>query len=219
LNYNNIYFRCVKENSPEKLPVSSARLESLGDGIFAVAMTILILDIRIPGDMHIHTLQDFKQNFSPLLPNLLCYIISFIVLGIMWFGHRMMFEYISRMNRYFIFLGVLFYAVICFVPFTTKLLASDTEGWYNIFLYGANLSICNITLFLQWNYGINNVNLLHRELPNEVRNQARLLFLLSPVVYSIAIIIAWWFPVVSLWIFVVTPVLYLLPNKLDKYLP
>jgi uncharacterized membrane protein len=209
----------VKENEPQKLPVSSARLESLGDGIFAVAMTILILDIHLPTNLHIHTLRDFKQNFSPLLPNLLCYIISFIVLGIMWFGHRMMFEYISRMNRYFIFLGVLFYAVICFVPFTTKLLASDTEGWYNILLYGLNLSICNISLFAQWAYGISNRNLMHRELPDEVRRQANLLFLLSPVVYSIAIIVALWFPVISLWIFVVTPVLYLLPNKLDKYLP
>jgi uncharacterized membrane protein len=154
-----------------------------------------------------------------LWPDFLCYMISFVVLGIMWFGHRMMFEYIGRTNRYFIFLGVLFYMVVCLVPFSTKFLASDTLKWYAILVYGLNLSMCNITLFAQWTYAINNASLMHKELPGEVRKEAKILFLLSPVVYSIAIGISFFASVISIGIYAITPVLYLLPNKLDKYLP
>ena len=200
------------------LHMASGRLEALGDGIFSVAMTILVFELGQ------HAVQGNNWNdFSTAMRNssdgFICYMISFVVLGIMWFGHRMMFEYIGRTNRYFIFLGVLFYLVVCLVPFSTILLTKNILKWYAIMVYGINLSLCNITLFAQWTYGINKPVLMHRELPNEVRREARILFLLSPIVYCIAIGISFFAPVVSIIIYVITPILYLIPNKLDKYLP
>jgi len=198
--------------------MSSGRLEALGDGIFSVAMTILVIELALPavkGD----SFSDFLHAIHETWTSFLCYVISFIVLGIMWFGHRMVFEYVGRTNRYFIFLGVLFYMVVCLVPFSTRFLAHDTLKWYAIMVYGINLSLCNLTLYAQWLYGINRKSLLALEVPEEVRKEARNLFLLSPLVYSIAIAIAFFYPIASIIIFVVTPVLYLIPNKLDKYLP
>ena len=205
---------------PEKdrLKLASGRLEALGDGIFGVAMTILVINLRVPV-MIGNTWQNFTASLHESSTDFLCYVISFIVLGIMWFGHRMMFEYIGRTNRHFIFLGVLFYMVICFVPFTTQFLAKYTLQWYAIMVYGLNLSLCNITLYIQWSYGIKRAALLERPLPAEVRREARILFLLSPAVYCLAIVIAFFQPYISIGIFIITPVLYLIPNKLDKYLP
>ena len=60
---------------------------------------------------------------------------------------------------------------------------------------------------------------LEKELPEEVKKEARISFLISPVVYIAAIIISFWFPVISIVFFIVTPMLYLVPTKLDKYLP
>lgn len=200
------------------LHMASGRLEALGDGIFSVAMTILVIEMALPvvkGD----SWSDFTDALHKLWQGLLCYMISFVVLGIMWFGHRMMFEYIGRTNRYFIFLGVLFYMVVCLVPFSTRFLAQDTLKWYAIMVYGINLSLCNLSLFAQWLYGINKASLCHKELPAEVKKEAKILFLLSPVVYGIAIGISFFAPVISIIIYVITPVLYLIPNKLDKYLP
>ena len=201
-----------------KVKLNSVRLEALGDAIFAVAMTILVLEIKIP-PINGSGWHAFAEAMHHSLIELMCFAISFIVLGIMWFGHRMIFEYIGKTNRYFIFLGVLFYMIICLVPFSTKLLATSTLEWYAILIYGVNLSLCNLTLYLQWTYGVKHAGLLERELPEEVRKEANRLFLLSPVVYAGAIIISFWFPVVSIIIFIITPVLYLLPGKLDKYLP
>ena len=200
------------------LSMASGRLEALGDGIFSVAMTILVIEITLP-NVKGSTWNDFSTALQQSWRGLLCYMISFVVLGIMWFGHRMMFEYIGKTNRYFIFLGVLFYLVVCLVPFSTSFLAKNTLKWYAILIYGINLSLCNLSLFAQWQYGMKRKSLLHREVPVEVNKEATFLFLLSPLVYSIAVGISFFYPVVSIIIFIITPIIYLLPNKLDKYLP
>jgi uncharacterized membrane protein len=200
------------------LRMASGRLEALGDGIFSVAMTFLVLELVLPalkGD----SWNDLVHALSSIWIEFLCYIISFVVLGIMWFGHRIMFEYIGRTDRYFIFLGVLFYMVVCLVPFSTRILATNITKWYAIMVYGINLSLCNLTLYAQWLYGINKSTLLHQELPAEVKREAKILFLLSPVVYMVAIGLSFFVPVVSIIIFAITPILYLIPNKIDKYLP
>lgn len=205
-------------DAKHKLRLASARLEALGDGIFGVAMTILVIEIGLPVVMG-NNFSNFLTALQKSWSGLLCYAISFVVLGIMWFGHRMMFEYIGKTNRYFIFLGVLFYMIVCLVPFSTRFLAANLFRWYAIMVYGLNLSLCNLTLFAQWSYGIRKNNLLERDLPAEVKKEARRLFLLSPAVYTIAIVLSFFAPVLSVIIYIVTPIVYLLPNKLDKYLP
>lgn len=201
-----------------KLNMSAGRLEALGDGIFSVAMTILVIELKLPvvegnswGDLT-HSLYEIRQE-------IFCYLISFIILGIMWYGHRMVFEYICKTNRYFIFMGVLFYMVVCLVPFSARFLAAHTFKWYSILMYGLNLSLCNITLYVQWIYGLHRPTLHAREIPLEVKAEAKKLFLISPILYSVAIIFSFYVPLVSIFIFFITPILYLLPNKLDKYLP
>jgi len=201
-----------------KLSMSSTRLETLGDGIFSVAMTILVIELRLP-KVKGNSVSDFMLALSETRDQLFCYFISFIILGIMWYGHRMVFEYISKTNRYFIFLGILFYMVVCLVPFSTRFLADNIFRWYSILLYGLNLSLCNLTLYWQWTYGIHRPSLRTRELPAEVKAEAQKLFLISPVMYSLAIAFSFIIPLVSIFIFFITPVLYLLPNKIDKYLP
>ena len=201
-----------------KLSMSSTRLETLGDGIFSVAMTILVIELRLP-DVRGNSVSDFMQAIYETWHQLFCYLISFIILGIMWYGHRLVFEYISKTNRYFIFLGILFYMVVCLVPFSTRFLAANTFRWYSILPYGLNLSLCNLTLYWQWRYGIHRPSLRTRELPAEVKAEAQKLFLISPLMYSLAIAFSFIIPLVSIFIFFITPILYLLPNKIDKYLP
>lgn len=202
----------------EKLSMSAGRLEALGDGIFSVAMTIMVIDIKLPKVLG-NSSHDFLYSLYEIRQELFCFFVSFIVLGIMWFGHRMVFEYISKTNRYFIFLGVLFYMIVCLVPFSTRFFADNTFNWYAILTYGVNLSLCNLTLYAQWSYGITRPSLHNRPIPKEVRKEARILFIISPILYTIAILFSFVSPWISIFIYFITPILYLIPNKLDKYLP
>ena len=70
--------------------MASGRLEALGDGIFSVAMTILVIELAQPV-VKGNNWADFTHALHESWRGLLCYMISFVVLGIMWFGHRMMF--------------------------------------------------------------------------------------------------------------------------------
>ena len=160
------------KDEDHKLPLHSVRLEALGDGIFAVAMTLLAIELKWP-ELEDTSWHAFVNAFHQLLPGLLCFVISFIVLGIMWFGHRMVFEYVGRTNRYFIYLGILFYMMVCLVPLSTRFLAENSLQWGTIFVYGLNLSLCNLTLYAQWTYGIKHKGLLERELPAQVKKEAR----------------------------------------------
>jgi hypothetical protein len=99
------------------------------------------------------------------------------------------------------------------------MLAHETLKWYAILIYAVNLSLCNLALYGQWMYGIKKHTLMERELPDEVRREAKRLFLVSPLVYSIAVAFSFFIPQVSIGIFIITPLLYLLPNKLDRYMP
>lgn len=202
----------------DKLHMSSIRLEALGDGIFSIVMTILVIELKLPV-VKGNSFRDLLDGLYQTRLELICFFISFIILGIMWFGHRMVFEYISRVNRYFIFLGVLFYMMVCLVPFSTRFLAANTLQWYAILMYALNLSTCNLALYIQWCYGIQRLTLHARVLPDEVRVVAKRLFLISPILYSVAIVFSFFLPLVSIIIFFVTPILYLIPNKIDKYLP
>ncbi len=205
-------------NPKHKLELRSVRLEALGDGIFAVAMTILAFELKWP-NLPDTSLNSFVQSFHHILPDLLCYIISFVILGIMWFGHRMVFEYIGKTNRHFIFLGVIFYMMICLVPFSTRFLAENKLQWGTILVYGLNLSFCNLALYAQWSYAIHRKDFLDRELPPKVKMAAKISFLISPFIYAIAIVFSFWLPQLSIIFFIITPLLYLIPNELDKYLP
>jgi uncharacterized membrane protein len=198
--------------------MKSIRLEALGDGIFSIAMTIMVIELALPA-VKGNSWSDFLSALKYIGSDFLCYVISFVVLGIMWYGHRMMFEYIGRTDRYFIFLGVLFYMIVCLVPFSTRMLAHETLKWYAILIYAVNLSLCNLALYGQWMYGIKKHTLMERELPDEVRREAKRLFLVSPLVYSIAVAFSFFIPQVSIGIFIITQLLYLLPNKLDRYMP
>jgi uncharacterized membrane protein len=206
------------DKDQHKLAMAAGRLEALGDGVFSVAMTILVIELQLPS-VQGNSWKDLRHALYEIKQEIFCYLISFIILGIMWYGHRMVFEYISKTNRYFIFLGVLFYMVVCLVPFSARFLAAHTFDWYAIFMYGLNLSMCNLTLYAQWIYGIHRPTLHAREIPAEVKAEAKLLFLISPVLYSIAIGFSFYFPMISILIYFITPILYLIPNKLDKYLP
>lgn len=202
----------------DKLYLHAGRYEGLGDAIFAVAMTLLVLELHIPHTKG-NTWHDFAVSFREVWTSFLCYFISFVVLGIMWFGHRMVFEYIGRLNKYFIFLGISFYMMVCIVPFSTRFLAENTLRWFSVAIYGLNLSLCNLTLYAQWTYGINRPTLMIRELPAEVKKEARISFLVSPLLYAVAVALGLFYPKASIIIYVITPLLYIIPSKLDKYLP
>jgi uncharacterized membrane protein len=95
----------------------TARLETFSDGVFAIAATLLILEIRLGAHGSV------TRQLLHLWPSYAAYAISFLTIGIMWINHHTLFKQIDRVDRTFLVLNVLFLMVIAFIPFPTQVLA------------------------------------------------------------------------------------------------
>lgn len=125
---------------------SAERLAALSDGVFAVAMTLLVLDLRAPAAEAIHSERDLWRALLGLAPRLLMYMMSFMTLGILWVGQQTQLNHLRRSSRGLTWIHLGFLFVVTTIPFSTSLLAEHTGYrlallvyWLNIFLMGATL--------------------------------------------------------------------------------
>lgn len=125
---------------------SVERLAALSDGIFGVAMTLLLLELRVPVKEMIHNEGDLRHALVFLLPQLLVYLMSFLTLGIFWVGQQTQLNHIERSERHFTWIHLAFLFCVTLMPFSTRLLiefltfrTALLAYWANIFLLGAIL--------------------------------------------------------------------------------
>lgn len=130
------------------------RISALSDGIFGVAMTLLVLEIRTPEHTDIHSEAQLLEALAALAPRLLTWLLSLMTLGIFWVGQQTQINQLARADRGLSWLHFVFLAVITVLPFSTRLLAefftfrvAFLVYWANIFLAGASLYVC-------WSYAV-----------------------------------------------------------------
>jgi uncharacterized membrane protein len=128
------------------------RIEAISDGVFAIAMTLLVLDIRVPVGEVIHSEAELMQSFAALAPKLLSYFLSFMTLGIFWTGHSAQYHYIAKSDRHLNWLSLFFLLFVSILPFTTAFLSEHIQFKFSIGLYWLNILLLGLLLYLHWNY-------------------------------------------------------------------
>lgn len=125
---------------------SVERLAALSDGIFAVAMTLLVLDLRVPEGARLASESGLLAALLHLAPRLGIYAMSFLTLGIFWVGQQTQLSHLDRSNRDITWMHLFFLFAVTLVPFTTSLMAAYFAFrtalllyWFNILLLGAAL--------------------------------------------------------------------------------
>jgi uncharacterized membrane protein len=115
--------------------METARLETFSDGVFAIAATLLILDVRVPAGGSV------THGLLEIWPSYAAYAISFLTIGIMWINHHTVFRQIDRVDRTFLTISVVFLMVIAFVPFPTRVLADHLhhDATAAAFFYGLTM--------------------------------------------------------------------------------
>ncbi|HLH63934.1 MAG TPA: TMEM175 family protein [Ktedonobacteraceae bacterium] len=172
----------------------TGRLEAFSDGVFAVAITLLVLNIRLPSDSQ---LQDFAlQSFlGNQWPALLAFVTSFLTIGIMWINHHRLFTHIRRTDTGLMLFNLLLLLVIVFIPFPTALLAqqySHNQGEHiGTLLYaGVNLLMA-IAFNLLWRYASYHNRLISKDANRHSVNAISRQYLFGPVLYLIVFVLAW----------------------------
>jgi uncharacterized membrane protein len=133
--------------------VTTARLETFADGVFAIAATLLILNVEVP-DLGDHSL---SHELLRLWPAYIGYVVSFVTIGIIWVNHHTVLDLLHSTDRTFLFINVFFLLCIAFIPFPTRLLATyvrTDDGQAAAVLYGITLTTTAVFFNLMWRYAI-----------------------------------------------------------------
>jgi len=134
--------------------VSLARLAALSDGIFAVAMTLLVLGLSVKSasDLHLHGSPTAHQIWAdvlrPLGPHLLTYLMSFLTLGVFWVGQQTQLNHLSRSNRDLTWIHLGFLLCVSLMPFSTTLVANYITAQLAIVVYWLNIALLGAVLYL-----------------------------------------------------------------------
>jgi uncharacterized membrane protein len=126
------------------------RLAALSDGIFAVAMTLLVLDLRLPATEVVHGEQDLWHALAALAPQIVMYMLSFMTLGIFWVGQQTQLNYLARSSRSLAWIHIMFLFAVTIMPFSTRLLAEFPAYRIALLSYWVNLLLLGITLYFSW---------------------------------------------------------------------
>jgi uncharacterized membrane protein len=132
----------------------TARLEAFSDGVFAIAVTLLVLDLVIPAGAVAHLL----RSVGELWPSYLAYVVSFATIGSMWLGHNAITEYLERVDAGFVRLNMLLLLMISFLPFPTRMFAifigHNSAERVAVTIYGLTLFLASGLLWVLWHYAI-----------------------------------------------------------------
>ena len=129
---------------------SAERLAALSDGVFAVAMTLLVLDLRAPAAEAVHSEHDLWRALAALAPRLLMYVMSFMTLGIFWVGQQTQLNHLARSDRSLTWIHLLFLFAMSVMPFSTSLLAEYPAYKFAMLVYWANIFLAGATLYFSW---------------------------------------------------------------------
>ena len=129
---------------------SVERLCALSDGIFAVAMTLLVLDIRVPVKEGIHSEEQLLRALSTLAPQFAAFLMSLLTLGIFWVGQQTQLNLLERADRHFTWIHIAFLCAVSIMPFSTRLLAEFIQFRVALLCYWANILLLGVALHFSW---------------------------------------------------------------------
>ena len=160
-----------ESDSPRPGTLAKNRIEALADGIFAVAMTLLVLDIKLPEGTSFSSDGALLSRMLALEHTFVIYLISFIVLGMYWVGHHLQFHFVRYVDQTVLWINLIFLFGITSVPFATDLLGDHHQLRSPYVLYGAILLMLAALLLMQLWYLERCPELASPELTHPVRRR------------------------------------------------
>ena len=182
--------------------MNKTRLEAFSDGVLAIIITIMVLEFKLPEGSR-------YEDLEPLLPKFLSYVLSFIYIGIYWNNHHHMMHTVKQVNGKILWgnLHLLFW--LSLIPFVTAWNGENHFAPFPMMLYGIILLMNGVAYFIlqQLILKQDGNSLLSKALGNDIKGKS------SPVLYSIAVLFANFYPIVSGGIYIFVALMWLVPDK------
>jgi uncharacterized membrane protein len=192
--------------------METGRLETFADGVFAIAATLLIIDVSVeaPGDR-------LGSALAHAWPQYVAYAVSFLTIGIMWVNHHACFQQIDRTDRTFLFINVALLICIAFVPFPTRLVAEhirDDGARAAALAYGGTLIATACCFQAFWFYAALGRRLIAPGADERVISGVSRAFLPGVPIYALSTLVALWSPETSVALFAALALFYVFESSL-----
>jgi uncharacterized membrane protein len=165
--------------------VETGRLEAFSDGVFAIAITLLVLGVTVPEGGEASSL---GERLTGQWPQYLAYILSFVTIGIIWVNHHAVLRHFERADRTFLFLNVFFLMCVAFIPFPTSLVAEHVHSSPAAVAYGLTLIATALGFNAIWHYG--RLRLLRADADRREVSGITRSYIPGPLMYATATLIA-----------------------------
>jgi len=191
------------------------RLAALSDGIFAVAMTLLVLDLHIPSAAHVHSDRELLSALAGLGPQWIAYGMSFLTLGIFWAGQQTQLNHFAEGTRDLTWIHLGFLFTITLMPLSTRLLAEFITYRTALGVYWLNILFAGVMLYWSWSYATD-ANLIKADTPVEVRDSICRRILIAQSLYAVGAALCFVSTYVSIAVIVLVQLNYAIAPRLGR---
>ena len=190
------------------------RVLALSDGVYAIAMTLLVLEVAVPQVVQ----SELFNQLTELSFKLLIYAISFVILGIYWVAHHYMFRVFRHANYTLMWINISHLLVIALVPFAAAFLSQYPRAQVAVIVYGAILGIAAAILYVMWWYATGH-RLVDSDLPPGLERYIRRRLAAGPLATFVAIAISFVSIEASIALYAILPPAYILQSGIDRFFP
>lgn len=186
------------------------RIQALTDGVFAIAMTLMVLSIDLPQKDHSLKGEALHNVLLGQIDQVLTYILSFILLAIFWNIHHKQYRHIVKTDQRHIWINIFILIFICLVPYTTNLTSDFPEDWMTHLYFNVNLLMIALLFFLNWSYATRRKKLAQDEISDELISRGRFNILAFIAISLLAIVLSF---IVPSWSSIVYMLLFVIMKK------
>lgn len=205
--------------SEEKMKFQLERMILFSDAVFAIAITLLIIDLKVPEIKRPVTESHLANALGALIPNIIGFLLSFLLIGLYWTVHHRLFGYVIGYTPFLLWLNLLFLLGIIFLPFSTSFYSAFIDPHLKLPLILYSFNFCYIGLFSFWmhRYVTSSKPNLTEGLTRERAGYFSFRAIVIPIIFALIIIVSFFNTVLALLIPPITPIIVLLLARLYKW--
>lgn len=183
------------------------RLEAFSDGVLAIAITLLVLEIKAP---HLEASQDVRATLLALLaltPKFVSYLLSFVFIAVFWVNHHQFFRLVRQVDAGLLWRNILLLLALSFIPFPTGMIGEYPRNPVALALFALVLMVAGIAFNLMWRHSQAR-RLFHTDVSAPLVERAKIHGLVGPALYALAAVMAFMLPAAAWIMFIAIPALY-----------
>jgi len=197
--------------------MSTGRIEAFSDGVFAIVVTLLVLEIHVPHVQGPNVSAALAHGLAAMVPKFLSYVLSFAIICIWWIAHHHLFHLLKKSDRGLLWLNCVFLMCLAFIPFPTALMGDYPGERIAVVLYGVVMTLAGTAFSAMRYYAFYSSSLMDTDIEPGLLNAAMRKSLAGPILHLLAIGFAFVDTRFTIALYVIVPMLFIVPSRLERY--